>query len=299
MSIALKIENSEVLQHDPARAGIFNLESSNDDHEVNFGHTIDAELVGSMALSVYAESDEYLSDIEDVEIRSDDVLAKLNGYLDTAKLQEAFDGAFKSESQLLMVSALIVHNGEAIFSDDVTRLFEGKDTTLKNTFRNVIKIIANSPYGDELIKYGGSGYARDTKYRFGSQWYPKEYADYMQDELATRISNFENRPKTQRAIGSSATPPPPKPTSKQRNNNGNPVIAPKDEVDWSKAICPQTDPESYFPEKGLVTNALKKICVGCEIRENCLQYALDNDVRFGVWGGLSEAERKRLKKQKA
>ena len=63
------------------------------------------------------------------------------------------------------------------------------------------------------------------------------------------------------------------------------------------ALCSQTDPEAFFPEKGGSTRDAKRICTSCEVRDECLQYALDNDERFGIWGGLSERERRRLKRE--
>ena len=64
-----------------------------------------------------------------------------------------------------------------------------------------------------------------------------------------------------------------------------------------RALCAQTDPEAFFPEKGGSTREAKKVCVGCEVRSECLEYALANDERFGIWGGLSERERRKLKKR--
>jgi WhiB family redox-sensing transcriptional regulator len=63
-----------------------------------------------------------------------------------------------------------------------------------------------------------------------------------------------------------------------------------------RALCAQTDPEAFFPEKGGSTREAKRICLGCEVRDACLEYALANDERFGIWGGLSERERRRLKR---
>ena len=63
------------------------------------------------------------------------------------------------------------------------------------------------------------------------------------------------------------------------------------------ALCAQTDPEAFFPEKGGSTREAKRICEGCEVRSECLDYALANDERFGIWGGLSERERRKLKKR--
>ena len=69
------------------------------------------------------------------------------------------------------------------------------------------------------------------------------------------------------------------------------------ELEWqARALCAQTDPEAFFPEKGGSTREAKRVCMSCEVRVQCLDYALENDERFGIWGGLSERERRRVKK---
>ena len=71
-----------------------------------------------------------------------------------------------------------------------------------------------------------------------------------------------------------------------------------EEAGWQeRALCAQTDPEAFFPEKGGSTREAKRICTGCEVRAECLEYALAHDERFGIWGGMSERERRRLKRQ--
>ena len=68
-------------------------------------------------------------------------------------------------------------------------------------------------------------------------------------------------------------------------------------LSWQdRALCAQTDPEAFFPEKGGSTREAKRICLGCEVKDQCLDYALAHDERFGIWGGLSERERRRLKR---
>jgi WhiB family redox-sensing transcriptional regulator len=70
------------------------------------------------------------------------------------------------------------------------------------------------------------------------------------------------------------------------------------ELAWQeRALCAQTDPEAFFPEKGGSTREAKRVCLSCEVRAECLEYALAKDERFGIWGGLSERERRRVKKQ--
>ena len=73
-------------------------------------------------------------------------------------------------------------------------------------------------------------------------------------------------------------------------------LTPEDDLWQENALCAQTDPEAFFPEKGGSTREAKRICQGCEVRDACLEYALSNDERFGIWGGLSERERRRLKR---
>ncbi|AVP69554.1 WhiB family transcriptional regulator [Rhodococcus hoagii] len=74
------------------------------------------------------------------------------------------------------------------------------------------------------------------------------------------------------------------------------MVDPAEEQWQDRALCAQTDPEAFFPEKGGSTREAKRICLGCEVRGECLEYALANDERFGIWGGLSERERRRLKR---
>lgn len=67
--------------------------------------------------------------------------------------------------------------------------------------------------------------------------------------------------------------------------------------EWSeRALCAQTDPELFFPERGGSSKDAKKVCAACEVRAECRDYALENKERWGVYGGLSERERRRLTK---
>lgn len=66
---------------------------------------------------------------------------------------------------------------------------------------------------------------------------------------------------------------------------------------WTLAACKGSDPETWHPEQGKVPHALRRICwEECSVREACLDYALRNCEKFGVWGGHSEKERKRLRR---
>lgn len=64
--------------------------------------------------------------------------------------------------------------------------------------------------------------------------------------------------------------------------------------DWSaKAACRTTDPDALFVQ-GAAQNRAKAICLGCSVRTECLADALDNRIEFGVWGGMTERERRAL-----
>ncbi len=66
-----------------------------------------------------------------------------------------------------------------------------------------------------------------------------------------------------------------------------------------RANCLGVDPDLFFPERGASTREAKGVCNGCEVRLDCLEYALINGEKFGIWGGLSERERRRLRRQRA
>jgi len=66
-----------------------------------------------------------------------------------------------------------------------------------------------------------------------------------------------------------------------------------------EANCLGVDPDLFFPERGASTREAKEICRGCVVRIDCLEYALVNGEKFGIWGGLSERERRRIRRQRA
>lgn len=67
--------------------------------------------------------------------------------------------------------------------------------------------------------------------------------------------------------------------------------------DWrERALCREVDTEVFFPDKGGSTREAKRVCATCEVRTQCLDYALQRDERFGIYGGLSERERRKLRR---
>jgi len=69
---------------------------------------------------------------------------------------------------------------------------------------------------------------------------------------------------------------------------------------WQEeANCLGVDPDLFFPERGASTREAKAVCRGCEVRGDCLEYALAHGEKFGIWGGLSERERRRVRRQRA
>jgi WhiB family transcriptional regulator, redox-sensing transcriptional regulator len=75
-----------------------------------------------------------------------------------------------------------------------------------------------------------------------------------------------------------------------------PEVGIPDEKWTDDALCAQTDPDAFYPEKGGSTRDAKRVCLQCPVRMPCLEWALAHDERFGIWGGLSERERRRLKR---
>lgn len=65
------------------------------------------------------------------------------------------------------------------------------------------------------------------------------------------------------------------------------------------ALCAEVDTDLFYPEKGGSTLYPKRVCAACPVRAQCLDDALERDEPHGIWGGLSPAERRRLKRRQA
>lgn len=74
------------------------------------------------------------------------------------------------------------------------------------------------------------------------------------------------------------------------------ALFPVGDVAWmGRGLCAQTDPEEFYPEKGSTTRHAKAVCAVCPVQAECLDFALANNERFGIWGGLSERERRKVR----
>lgn len=68
------------------------------------------------------------------------------------------------------------------------------------------------------------------------------------------------------------------------------------ELSWQvRARCRGLDPRVFFPERGATGSIARLVCTSCVVREECLEYAISHDERFGIWGGMSEHERRLLR----
>ena len=78
------------------------------------------------------------------------------------------------------------------------------------------------------------------------------------------------------------------------------LTAETEDLSWQEfANCLGVDPDLFFPERGASTREAKEVCRGCQVRESCLEFALANGEKFGIWGGMSERERRRIRRQRA
>lgn len=69
-----------------------------------------------------------------------------------------------------------------------------------------------------------------------------------------------------------------------------------EDVSWRQdALCAQTDPDVFFPERGQSLRPARRICGRCAVRSHCLTYALDTGQTFGIWGGLTAPQRRTLR----
>lgn len=64
------------------------------------------------------------------------------------------------------------------------------------------------------------------------------------------------------------------------------------------AACRDLDTSFFYPERGASTRPQKAICASCDVRAECLEYALTNGEKFGIWGGLAERERRAIRRRR-
>lgn len=70
-------------------------------------------------------------------------------------------------------------------------------------------------------------------------------------------------------------------------------------LDWKlKAACRDLDTSLFFPESEADADEAKAVCATCPVRQACLEFALATRQHDGVWGGLTESERKRLRRRR-
>jgi WhiB family redox-sensing transcriptional regulator len=72
-----------------------------------------------------------------------------------------------------------------------------------------------------------------------------------------------------------------------------------DDLAWhDRANCKGANADLFFPERGASTRTAKAICRQCPVRAECLEFALRSGEKFGIWGGLSERERRRVRRER-
>ena len=77
------------------------------------------------------------------------------------------------------------------------------------------------------------------------------------------------------------------------------LLAKDHDMAWQDfANCRGADPDLFFPERGASTRTAKQICRECTVRDECLEFAIVSSEKFGIWGALSERERRKIRKER-
>lgn len=89
--------------------------------------------------------------------------------------------------------------------------------------------------------------------------------------------------------------PTPTPTTPTFAEPGNLLASP---AFMDLGSCRGLNPSIFFPDRGESLKPAKAVCGDCIVRDECLEYALNHGERFGIWGGASERERRRLRQSR-
>ena len=168
-----------------------------------------------------------------------------------------------------------------------------KTTTVKEEYR-ITYLNYFKEYADQILEYVANESIP------ASQTYTRLSKHLDQDIADSVVKRMLNVPlKTLRYLGLAYDPEDSVGTVPQylddMKSDTNPESEADPELAWSqRALCSQVSPEAFFPEKGGSTREAKKLCLACDVRVECLDYAMTHGERFGIWGGLSERERASL-----
>jgi len=73
-----------------------------------------------------------------------------------------------------------------------------------------------------------------------------------------------------------------------------------EERPWAAfAVCRDSDPDGFFPVTPEGERAAIRVCQGCPVQQDCLGFAIEARIRFGVWGGMTEKQRRSFQRQSA
>ena len=177
-----------------------------------------------------------------------------------------------------VLKAMLGQGEEPYTFTDVIRACQPKDPTqtkkLYLALQRVVSVIADSPYSHKLVM---SSTDSTNKYTWVK---PFERDSASLDAILLDQQSEPSWPKL-RPGGMVET----------REIDDNP------EEEWKlRGLCRQVNPEMFYPGKGEAAMAreAKKVCLACDVRDICLETSLENSERFGVWGGLSERERRKV-----
>jgi WhiB family redox-sensing transcriptional regulator len=109
--------------------------------------------------------------------------------------------------------------------------------------------------------------------------------------LSSDRNNFVGR-RTSPAVGGNRTDLPG--VEPQRIEEGTRM----DTAWMARGSCVEEHPSFFFPSDGVGVTRARKVCANCQVRIDCLEYALENRIEHGVWGGASERERRRILKRR-
>lgn len=76
------------------------------------------------------------------------------------------------------------------------------------------------------------------------------------------------------------------------------AFTPDQPPEFEDGLCREHDPDMFFPNKGEANKGARQVCGRCDIRELCLEWALEHNQRWGIWGGTTEAQRRRIKRER-
>lgn len=211
------------------------------------------------------------------------------------------EGITYNKFEQIAIQYILDRQGEKVAPAELKELMEGGRSAKNMAVARLIQKMKRDPNLGRALQQ--EGFSQAKRYWFDSESVSDATKDDFVDEDLVAMNNenqiFDHRtPEVQSSL-------------REKASRLSHVFAGHHSADMSKGSlsklqlikasghCKGGDTDDFFPDRGASLEAAREVCKACVVREECLEYALEANEKFGVWGGMSERQRRKIRQERA